>query len=459
MALSIGVIIVALGDIAVGQEAHLSAQIDAGEVICKRFLGFGAEWDSRNYPKTGITEDDFAVIRTRVKWMRLPVARIMMQAKWCYKGGGKFDWDSVEMKALYRHLDVCQSLGTTVFLADWGCESEWLRCPDVAKTDDPKYVEIIGTYMDHLLNRKGYTCIKYFIMVNEPNYELKIWARWKKGIENVFTVFQKRGIDKKVKLAGADHSNADQWHRKAVDQLQHILGAYDIHKYAKDCDVLPGKLADYFREEWRYALQHDKKARSKPFIVGEAGLNDGARHPQGNLNIDSVYYGIFMSDYAVQAANAGSSAVIAWMMDDNCHPGFFWGLWTSKKKGLRLRPWFYTWSLLCRSFPPGSIIVQTKLTSKDVRVLASYCNHKDKPVKQSWSFCLVNRADKPTTVRLRVPTGPHLNMRRYVYSKTSAKANANGFPVSLDNLAYELNKGTDIQCEANSVVILTSIRD
>jgi hypothetical protein len=333
-----------------------------------------------------------------------------------------------------------------------------LRCPDVVKVDDPKYSEIIGTYMTHLLREKGYTCIKYFFMVNEPNYEVKDWDRWKEGLKNVHAQFQKRGLADKVILTGSDHSNADVWHRNAVDQLQDIIGCYDIHKYASDRDVRPGKLFDYFKESWDYARQHDPETGSKPFVVGEAGLHDDAQHPHGNRNIDKVDYGVFMADYAVQAANAGSASVMAWMLDDNSHPGFFWGLWTNKEKGLKLRPWFYSWSILSRYFPPGSHIVRSKLTSTDVRVLAGCAVGQKPSEKQSWTFCIVNRADEPRTIRMRLKEGCRIGMNRYIYSKNSNKTDENGFPAATDHKVYDFGEGADITCEASSVVILSSMK-
>ena len=225
-----------------GEEPVVSVEIDATNVICRRFLGFGVEWDSNGYNAAGITDADFAVIRKRVAWMRLPMARIMMQTKWCYKGGGQYDWDDSQMKALYRQLDVCEKLGTTVLLTDWGIEPVWLTPPDVSKVEDPRYAAIIATYMDHLLNVKKYTCIKYFILVNEPNYEVKDWVRWKAGVQHVAAAFHERKLDKQVALMGADHSNADDWHTKAVDQLQNTLGAYDVHRYAQEDAVRKGEL-------------------------------------------------------------------------------------------------------------------------------------------------------------------------------------------------------------------------
>lgn len=435
-----------------------SVEIDPEEVVCRSFLGFGAEWDSRGYDAAGVGDSDFAVVRRRLEWMRLPVARIMMQAKWCYKGGDRYDWQGPEMRALYRHLDLCQRIGTVVFLVDWGCEPKWLNAPGIRDVADPKYAEVIGTYMNHLVVRKRYTCIRYFIMVNEPNYEVKDWNRWKTGVGNVFAEFRRRGLHRKVTFTGSDHSNNDRWHEMAVDQLQDVLGAYDVHRYANDRDVRRGKLYDYFRRSWQYALDGDPRAAGKPFVVGEAGMNDGAEHPRGNRNIDTAYYGIFMADYACQAANAGSAAVLAWMLDDNSHPGFFWGMWTSKEKGLKLRPWFYPWSLLGRCFPAGCRIHGTGRPAGDVRVLAASLPRSGRGGGTDWSLCVVNRGTKPVVAALRVRAGGRIRLYTYVFNERLAKADRFGFPQPVDAQVCDLKAGARIACDGETVVVATSLR-
>ena len=446
-----------MGTMACGDEGVVAVELDPATVICKEFLGFGVEWDSDGYNGAGINDADFAVIRKRVEWMRLPIARIMMQSKWCYKGNARYDWDDPQMKALYRHLDVCQRLGTTVLLTDWGIEPGWLKTPDVAKVEDPKYAEIISTYMDYLLNKKQYTCIKYFIFVNEPNYEVRDWNRWKTGVQNVAAAFHKKGLEGKITLMGSDHSGADDWHKNAVDQIQNTLGGYDIHRYASENEVRTGALFNYYRENWVYALTRDPKA--KPLVVGEAGFfTPGFSASNNPLHLD-FRYGVLMSDYAVQAANAGSWAVLAWMLDDNSHQGFTWGMWKSHNEGLAVKPWFYTWSLLSHCFRPGASIVQAKLTSPDVRVLAAYRDDKKHLGERSWTFCIVNRADTSRTIRLHMTGSPRLNLNRYVFSNTSAKTDKDGLPVALENLPCDLGAGIDLSCEANSVLILSSFND
>jgi hypothetical protein len=441
---------------AFGEDGIISVGVDPKSVICKRFMGFGVEWDSNGYNASGITDQDFALIRKRVEWMRLPIVRIMMQSKWCYKGNGWYDWDDPQMKSLYRHLDLCQKLGITVLLTDWGIEQGWLKTPDVSKVEDPKYAEIISTYINYLLNKKHYTCIRYFILVNEPNHQVEDWARWKKGVENVSAAFRKKGLDQKITLMGADCSYSDDWHPNAVDQLQNTLGAYDIHFYAPEEVVRTGALFDWLKTRWAYALTRDPKAKEKPLIVAEAGIMAPGFSTSNNpLHLDPRY-GILMADYAVQAANAGSWAVLAWMLDDNSHKGFSWGMWKSKTGGMETKPWFYTWSLLTRCFRPGATIVEAKSTSDDVRVLAAYVDEITSSGEQLWTFCIVNRADAPRTIHLHVTAGPSLKLNRYVYSATSAKANTDGFPIALDNRTYDLGAGADISCEPNSVVVLSS---
>jgi hypothetical protein len=360
------------------------------------------------------------------------------------------------MKSLYRHLDVCQKLGITVVLTDWGCAKQsWMKAPGLAGTADPAYAQAVGTYLDYLLNQRGYSCIRYFVLTNEPNYFSEGWSAWKKGVQNVAAVLKKRHLDEQVVLVGADESNDEGWHRRAVEQLSRILGAYDVHCYANDWVLRPGRLEDFFRRHWQHALAKDPEAAAKPFIVGEAGMHDGAVHPRGNRNIAKFEYGLLMADYAVQAARAGSWAVIAWMMDDSSHEGFFWGLWPGKQGRFKPRPWFYPWSLLCRCFPAGATILRPRQLDPQLRVLAGRVKNAQ---AEDWSFCLVNRGPEAVHVSLLVPNGPRLSLKRYLYSRPSARADRDGFPVPVVTTPADLGKGTGLTCPANSVVFLTSLK-
>ncbi len=451
--------------------------INDEKIANKNFLGFGAEWDSYAYDDNKINAKDFSIIEKRIEWMEIPIMRIMMIANWCYLGNGKYDWNTRDMKELYRHLDLCQKLGITVFLTEWGCNDNWLKIPDVEKINDKKYAKIIVNYLDYLINVKKYSCIKYFILGNEPNLSGYGWEPWKEGVKNLVAEIKNKKLDKKIILAGSDQSCGDDWHEKAVDQLQDYFGVYDNHKYANDEMVRPGKLFDYFKGLNNYALKHDKNAKNKPFIVGEAGLNNFAKHPYGNEKIDTFYYGVFMADYAVQAVNAGSSAVFNWMLDDNSHLNFYWGLWKDKKNGLKLRTYFYVWSLLTKYFPPKSVVYNLGKVSDDVRVLAVSMSSSESTVDSSteptvgkiplkkegvrvvikdWSFCFVNRGTQPIKIELKIPDEGKRKFKIFNYSEKTIKVNKNGFPIPNAETELNLSEGAELICEGESVKILTT---
>lgn len=425
--------------------------VDESSVVCTDFLGLGAEWDPRAYGMHGVTDEQFAVAAKRLEYMRLPLVRMMMLTKWCWRGDGTYDWDSEEMRLLYRHLDTCQRLGISVFLSDWGCEREWTSAPGVKDTADPVYAQAIGGYLDYLIHERGYDCIRYFILANEPNYEIGNFERWQQGVRNVAAELARRVLDQQVTLAGSDESNAPEWHRRAVDEMQDLFAVYDVHLYAGDAMVRPGGLETFFADHWNYAREHDPAAGQKRFFVGEAGLNDGALHPAINLNMDSVYYGLFMADYAVQALRAGSHAVSAWMLDDNCHQGFNWGMWSNAASGMRLRPWFYTWSLLSRYCPPGATVYAPSQPSEDVRLLA--VEHPER----GWTFCAVNRGDAAAYPVLQAEAAGTQRVKRYVYSDLTRPCDEKGFPVPVADEEADFAQAVRVECPARAMVLLTSM--
>ncbi|MBM4039537.1 MAG: hypothetical protein FJ290_13585 [Planctomycetes bacterium] len=431
--------------------------VDPRAAAVERFLGFGAEWDPNFWVEPnlqlGVTEDDWAKVVGRIRWMRLPLVRMMIQARWCTKGDGKFDWETPNMKSLYRHLDACQKEGITVFLTDWGVAT-WCKVPGFSGNDDPKYADAIGTYLDYLTNQRGYTCIKHFILVNEPNYEGGGWDRWKKGVENVAKVLADRKL--KVTFVGTDAAHDDAWHQRGVDQLAKCFGAWEIHRYAPQAEVLKGDLEAYFRKQWDYALTRDLAANEKFFMVGECGMREGMVSSHTNTNIQTYDYGVFMADYAVQAARSGAAAVSAWMLDDSSHKGFNWGMWKTKAEGMALKPWFYPWALLCRTVPPGSTVFRVPQPNPRTRVLAARFSERKVQYPFDWTFCLVNRGGAEEVVKLRVPGGGPLTFRHYLFSRASAPVDGGGFPVPVGELKGDLSQGLSVACPADAVVILTS---
>lgn len=64
---------------------------------------------------------------------------------------------------------------------------------------------MIGDCLEHLIVDKGYTCIKYYNMINEPNYYKRdhgdvtneyVYDQWKQAITNLRNEMDSSGIEK-----------------------------------------------------------------------------------------------------------------------------------------------------------------------------------------------------------------------------------------------------------------------
>jgi len=154
------------------------------------------------------------------------------------------------------------------------------------------------------------------------------------------------------------------------------------------------------------------------------------------------------------------------MLDDNSHLNFYWGLWKDKKNGLKLRSYFYVWSLLTKYFPSKSVVYDLGKVSDDVRILAvSNSSSVDKiPLKKGgmgvvtkdWSFCIVNRGVQSVKIELKIPGEGKRKFKTFNYSEKTIKIDKNGFPIPNAENEFNLSEGAEIICEGESVKFLTT---
>ena len=228
-----------------------------------------------------------------------------------------------------------------------------------------------------------------------------------------------------------------------------------------------------------YIDRFDPNGRAKPFFMGEAGMTGGPVQPQGgNDSQPHIYehnYGVWMADYNVQCARAGMAGTIAWDLDDAMHINknkdnawpdvtktLFkkWGFWNSladeigHPEDLNLRPWYFTWSLMSRSFPPGCTTLKTSETLvPGLRTLAATAGN-------DFSLALVNDSDTPHELHLALPEGRKIpQLARYNYFSNERLTDKDGFPQPKEILTEaELAAGLHVSLPARSVVIFTSVK-
>jgi hypothetical protein len=471
-----------LGPVPVAQAAaDATATVDTNQVLEGNYMGLGVQWEPYADIGYNLTTANWNLITQRLSYMQPGVIRLMIGAGYYLTGfdsagNPTYNWNSAGMQKIYQELDYAQQHNIEVISGEW--DAQPLQPYGIQPTD-PRWARIIGDYLNQIHNVKGYTVVKYYNMVNEPNGSWSYvgnWADWKTAITNLYTELNKRGYLSWIKIIGPDSTGADDWVNSSVDQLQNQLGSYELHRYASLEDVTQAALEMQMRGRKAYIVQNDPQGAAKRFFMGEAGMIYGKIDSQDTQPYRYDFnYGVWMGDYIIQSMRAGQASAVAWDLDDAMHthsPSGYgslnlkgWGFWNIlggqagyPASDLNVRPWFYTWSLLSRNFPKGSQTLAVNPTGvTGLRVTSAKIPAANNTYQLS--FALVNDSDTPRTVNLVVPNAQTpITLAQYNYFNGDRPADSNGFPVVKNTWSNaNLQNGLQVSLPSKGLVILSSI--
>lgn len=459
-------------------------------VINQDYIGNGAEWDPYDEAivwDADLSEEDWTVLMERVDPMRMGYVRCMINSPFLYWDASSRTYDkNRNIDKICRILQYCQDKGITVVYGEF-------NPPEPAMRDSQQWVEMSVDYLNHLVNVLGFDCIRYFVIFNEPDgswattngdYEL-----WKSMAVRFDAQMQKYpALKEKVSLAAPDavvhfvHSDTglstEDWISMTADDLDDIVGIYDVHSYPGQEEVRNGS----YLEELK-ALK-ELVPEGKRIILGEAGfkysnpedsllnkenIRRAEEHPfagvtDSNMMIYDHFYGLDMALLAMDVMNSGFSGMAVWMLDDAAHSvgdtGLrenikVWGFWNilgSEAFGApseeEIRPWYYAWTLMCRYFPKGCDIYQVDSSVQDgIRICAAgkAGNH---------TVALVNYSSDDMNAELTLPY-TFSDARVYVYEESLYSIDSSGVltPASTGITGTSI----EINVPAQSLVLMTDM--
>ena len=211
-------------------------------------------------------------IKNHASWLGMNFLRVELSQHMYNPEKSTFDWENEEMLALYNILDWAEENDADVFLQQMCANVEWNAFPGIhplisAPKDLNAHANAIATLIEFLTKEKGYSCIKYFCMTNEPpggtwgywweygENEGKIedaWARLKQEFEN-------RGIQ--VPISGPDWTDIPPFDESKLEMAKYF-GAIDIHTYHGITSEKEETLKSW--AEWSHK-------QGKPFFLTEYG--------------------------------------------------------------------------------------------------------------------------------------------------------------------------------------------
>lgn len=448
-------------------------------VLDEAYIGCGVQWDPYD-----VHDDDghfSAADRLRLK-MRLdylsPRIVRVMGGIGSYLTDGEFDPAS-NMEDLHMILGYCTERSIPVVFGDWGGGFVDVE----AETVDENRIEQSAKMVRYLLEECGYTCIRYFNMVNEPNGS---WSStqgncslWIRAARAMHASLRRYGVDDRVALVGPDAAvwttAETDWVSRTADELGDAIGLYDIHTYPSKAEINAGEYGEMI------AAYRAAAPAERPMIMGEIGIKfiderDAAyaaenerriaRCPYASPTDSQMFvfdhlYGIDMADAIMQTAAHGYSGCIVWMLDDAMHvnePGRLkvWGFWNilgEERYGAsteRIRPWYYAIALLNRYFPTGSqILASTVRDVPGVRAMWGWFDGKP-------TLAVVNtNPDLAVELTLEGLGLPLAGLDRYLYAEGVLKLDGERLLPVAEGMT--LRSGERIRVDPESMVVYTAL--
>jgi len=462
-----------------------------GEVFNSGYIGNGAQWDA--YPEaeawgSGISDSDWQKLYKRLDFMKPNFIRCLINSPYNYYDAetGKYD-KTRNIDPMINLLSYCQKNNITVLFGEF-------NPPTWSMKQDTAWIRMAVDYLNYLVVEQGFTCIKYYNLFNEPdgdwsatNGDYEMWKEMVLQFTNKMKSYP--AMTGKVTVAGPDvvvgyRNKASmyepwEWVKQSATDMDDIIGLYDVHAYPGQYEVRSGQFAESIK---KYAEQ---VPAGKKIVLGEAGykyykpedsvlmaehIKRSTNHPftkgsDCNMLVYDFFYGLDMPLLCMDIMNSGFSGMAVWMLDDAMHSKGdagdttdikLWGMWNILGEELfsdpsqeEIRPWFYTWSLMCRYFPAGSDILKLSYTPKEgIRMVAA---EKDGNI----TIAMVNTGNEDTSVALRLPHNIE-NASIYIYSEASMPKDNEGMPVPIST-GTNIRKSYTVNLKAQSFYLITSI--
>ena len=469
------------------------------------FDGLGVEWgayEDVNKLQTGAW-DRISKYADRLDGMSM--VRCMVNYDWfCENLDTKGDTDKTNdtwtynftnkwMKSTEQVLGYCQEHDITVAFGAWNVigsfpreEDKWQMMDDV--TSDPRWAKMTADVLEYLVLKKGFTCIKYVVNSNEPNYlgrpnssknALNTFEKWRQGVLNVSAALKKIGLGH-IKVVGSDATattdgSMDNYLYGIAqdDQLKAAVGDYGIHLYPYKESLDNGKMLDQFAERNQKIKEYDPEYGSKRKMhIWEGGLQDGKNLAADCQElIDTYMYAKTMANYTLIALASGVNGITYWDFDDGMHFMYNadgsatakeWGMFSSLGSATslkqQLRPWYHSSTLLINLLRRHNVIFDSGENGSEInptlRSIATISNDRNLAGIMFCNTDVVN--EKVVRFVMDEKYNNNEKLYFYIFNEKSALIGGDGFIKPTYEIKGSLNQVNEITIPASTFVVISN---
>lgn len=348
----------------------------------------GDSWSGSGWGGNPGADDDrrWQELFNHAEWLGLDWCRVELEQQTYEPKRRVFDWDNPEMRVLYRVLDWANRLGVDVFLQQMWGDVAWNAYPGNAEDPVrrlrsapyslPDWAHGLGELVEHLVRVKGYKCIRWVSVANEPGDDSFSWwqdsdmksAPFTPALKAVREEFDRRGLA--VPISGPDWTDLPELVPSRID-FDSYIGAYDIHSYNAVFDSMGGSynLAEAEQRMARWAQW--AHSRGKPFFLSEFGT---MAFGWGNDDVGPASWqaGLKNASLVVRGINAGVDGFNRWSFTNRGDLDGQWQLvrtWDIDRNKLldAFTPQpnaYYQFAMLSRYLPKRSGVLATRVDAR-----------------------------------------------------------------------------------------------
>ena len=470
------------------------------DIIQTKFGGLGVEWGA--YEDTDkIAEGGWERVINYMDHLQAARIRLMINYDWfCQDFDNKGNTDPNDdtwtynltnkyAKNMIEILEYCQTHAIDVAFGAWNVIGDLNEGADVWNmmekvTSDPRWAKITADMLHFLVHEKGFSCIKWFVNSNEPNFKgtqetSKNWNNtyeiWQQGVKNVRKALDDIGLTQ-IGIVGGDATGfegIEEYFTGISKNIPDLVADYGAHLYLSNIAVDRGEMLDSIR------MIYDLVKKNDPGIgivrdadIWEAGLRDGKTALDCNTLIATPDYAVRMVDFTLQCLAGGVNGIVYWDFDDAMHFMYNnnstptakeWGMFSSLAEASsgkqELRPWYHSSSLLTHLFKKGNLIYSPAQNNTELdnsfRTIATVS-----PDGKQAGFAAINAKLSGSTTKTFYLGDEVEGDKLYIYhfAADSYRLGDDGFIEPNDIIDGTLNKKITLTIPSRAVVIVSNTR-
>ena len=399
---------------------------------------------------------------------------------WSYNFTNKYAANMIEILEYCQIHNIDVAFGAWNVIGSLGDDDVWNMMDDV--TSDIRWAKISADVLNFLVNQKGFTCIKWFVNSNEPNYigvkggsknYNNTYEKWEQGVKNVRKALDDVGLQS-VGIVGGDTTGFEGTQEYLVNiskNIKDIVGDYGAHLYLSNISVDRGEMGDEIISLLKQIKENDPEVgKKRQADIWEGGLRDGKTALDCQSLIATTNYAVRMVDYTVQSLISGINGICYWDFDDAMHFMYTnnsmtpkeWGMFSSLAEASsgkqELRPWYHTTSLLCHLIKKGNKVYTSSANDTSVdetfRALATVSHDGN-----LGGLVAVNAGLKETQKTFSIKekiNGDKVYV--YIFNEESYKLGADGYIIPNYEIDGSINDSMTITIPKNTAVVMSNVR-